>query len=96
MFQEVKSIDAPLHRDPRPSNSQPPPIVPPSDHQKPTRVPRAPTGAPPSLRFFLLLFCFLVCFTGFFLGIELELRARLELELEGLSSSSIQTFSSRA
>jgi hypothetical protein len=93
MFQEVKSINAPLYRDPGPSSSQPPPAVPPSDHQKSARVPHAPTGAPPSLRFFSALrFVFLFVF-NFFRGIEPELRARLELEL---SSSSIQTLSSRA
>jgi hypothetical protein len=45
MHQEVKSINAPLHRDPGPSSSQSPSAVPPSDHQKPARVPHAPTGA---------------------------------------------------
>jgi hypothetical protein len=35
------------HRNPSPSSSQPPPVVPPYDHQKTARVPHAPTGAPP-------------------------------------------------
>jgi hypothetical protein len=79
MFQEVKSINAPLHRDPRPSSSQPPPAMPPSDHQKAARVPHTPTGAPPSLRFFFCFaFCFLVCiFFFFFRGIKLKLDSNL-------------------
>jgi hypothetical protein len=48
--------------------------------------------------FFSISFYFLVCIYYFFRGIKLELRARLELKLEGLSSSSssIKTLSSRA
>jgi hypothetical protein len=74
MFQEVKSMNAPLHRDPGPSNSQPPPAMPPFDHQKAARVPHVPTGAPPSLRFFMLCVLF-SCLYFFFRGIEFELRA---------------------
>jgi hypothetical protein len=82
MHQEVKSINAPLHRDPGPSSSQPPSAVPPSDHQKPARVPHAPTGA---LFFRSIFFVFTV-----FLE---ESSSSLGLDS---SSSSIQTLSSRA
>jgi hypothetical protein len=84
MHQEVKSINAPLHRDPGPSSSQPPSAVPPYDHQKPARVPHAPTGA---LFFRSVFFVFTV-----FLE---ESSSSLGLDSSS-SSSSIQTLSSRA
>jgi hypothetical protein len=49
MLQEVKSINAPLHRDPGPSSSQSPPAVPPFDHQKPTHSPHKPESGSHSL-----------------------------------------------
>ena len=49
MLQEVKSINAPLHWDPGPSNSQSPPAVPPSNHQKPARGPHKPESGSHSL-----------------------------------------------
>jgi hypothetical protein len=49
MLQEVKSINAPFHRDPGPSSSQPPPAMPPSDHQKLARGPHKPESGSHSL-----------------------------------------------
>jgi hypothetical protein len=66
MHQEVKSINEPFHWDPGPSSSQPSLAVPPSDHQKPARVPHAPIGA-------LLFSFYFLCIYCVFRRIELEL-----------------------